>query len=135
MKYSDLKIITENLNSRSSRSGKKNFVAKKDLKPLVAIFLQFAKGKHNCTYSKGYAKTLHHIFCFHELTGFTLGDALCSKEINMSDSKNIDSSSDESLSEDSLEILDTVSSKVEETILESPDKISCALCVTRTKGN
>ena len=52
----------------------------------------------------------------------------------MSDSKNIDSS-DESLSEDSLEISESSKVATEDTILESPDKISCALCVTRTKGN
>ena len=47
-------------------------------------------------------------------------------------------SDDDSLSDDSLEVSDTVTgvtNLTSDTILDSPDKISCALCVTRTKGN
>ena len=47
-------------------------------------------------------------------------------------------SEDDSLSDDSLEVSDTVTgvtNLTSDTILDSPDKISCALCVTRTKGN
>lgn len=47
-------------------------------------------------------------------------------------------SDDDSLSDDSLEVSDTVTGVTNitsDTILDSPDKISCALCVTRTKGN
>ena len=54
-------------------------------------------------------------------------------------SSNVKIESDEdSLSDDSLEVSDTVTrvtNLASDTILDSPDKISCALCVTRTKGN
>ena len=49
-------------------------------------------------------------------------------------------SDDESISDDSLEVSETVTNMTNvtsDTILDSPEKepISCALCVTRTKGN
>ena len=48
-------------------------------------------------------------------------------------------SDDESISDDSLEVSETVTNMTNvtsDTILDSPEKepISCALCVTRTKG-
>ena len=54
------------------------------------------------------------------------------------DLNNIETDSDESLSEDSLEVSDHVSSLARPEpgpTLSSPEKISCALCVSRNKGN
>ena len=49
----------------------------------------------------------------------------------------IELESDDSLSDDSLEVsaATNVTNVASDTILDSPEKISCALCVTRTKGN
>ena len=54
------------------------------------------------------------------------------------DLKNNQSDSDESLSEDSLEVSDIGSTRVRSETspnIKSPDKISCALCVSRNRGN
>ena len=70
----------------------------------------------------------YHIF--HDCQEFSLiCETQCSEEI-MSELR--DSDSDSSLSEDSLE----TSVRTEQSLVSvaAPDKISCALCVSRTKG-